>query len=352
MTGVFATSAPEYAACGLPVFPVDTRAKRPAVKGWQKAGPRATKAWAEKFPNADGVGLVMGQRTGLVEVDVDAVGDAPLARALERFGETPVTIRTASGKSKAWYRYSGEKRSIRVPGDMPVDVLGGGYTVAPPSYRADLGAAYHFLTGSLADLRDLPPITRGALSDNDNAPVAEAVADGTRNINLFMWCMTKARQCRDRDELIEAAITWARALPNPLDSSEVVKTAQSAWRYEQKGRNFVGLKRPQVTSRDEAMDDLKDESDAYFLLDLFYRYHSRRDEFAISPRSMSDAGDPPWHRTRIERARDVLVERGYLQVVERPDKARRRAGRYRLTDCAGIRAQSLYTPLSCSPAPA
>lgn len=350
--GVFAAVAPDYIASGLPVFPVDTRAKRPAVKGWQKASCRATAAWAEKFADADGVGLVMGQRTRLVEVDVDAVGDAPLAHALERFGETPITIRTASGKSKAWYRHNGEGRTIRVPGDLPVDLLGAGYTVAPPSYRPDLGAAYQFLTGGLDDIDKLPAIRAEALADPATAPVAELVSEGKRNDSLFLWCMTTARQCRDRDELIEAAVTWAKALPEPLERAEVEKTARSAWTYETKGRNFVGLKRPQVSGWDKAMDDLNGESDAFYLLSLFYRYHSRRDVFAIAPRAMSDASDPPWHRSRIARARDVLVERGYLQVVEQPDKARRRAGRYRLTDCAGIRAQSLYTFSPCSPAPA
>ena len=155
--GVFAQHAPVYAEAGLPTFPVDPRTKKPAVKNWQHSGMRATRAWLHKFGNADGLGLCMGPRTRLVEVDVDMAGNAPLAAAQDRFGETPVVIRTASGKHKLWYRYSGEHRHIRPLPGLPVDVLGGGFTVAPPSYRARPGLLLRLpygvagRPGSLAD---------------------------------------------------------------------------------------------------------------------------------------------------------------------------------------------------------
>ena len=92
---------------------MDTRAKRPEVRNWQRAGLNATRAWIKRFGDADGLGVVMGDRTRIVEIDVDIAGDAMLSAALQRFGDTPVTIRTASGKSKLWYRHSGEGRQIR-----------------------------------------------------------------------------------------------------------------------------------------------------------------------------------------------------------------------------------------------
>lgn len=86
----------------MATFPVDTRAKKPAVSNWQRAGLRATREWIDRYGDADGLGLCMGERTLMVEVDTDIAGDTALAAALERFGETPITIRTPSGKSKAW----------------------------------------------------------------------------------------------------------------------------------------------------------------------------------------------------------------------------------------------------------
>lgn len=128
------------------------------MRNWQRAGLKATLEWTTKFVDAEGLGIICGARSGITEVDIDLEGDAPLAAAIERFGETPIVIRTASGKSKLWYRHQGEGRLICVPGGLPIDVLGAGFTIAPPSYRPDLGAAYEFIAGGLADLGFLPPI--------------------------------------------------------------------------------------------------------------------------------------------------------------------------------------------------
>lgn len=83
------------------------------------------------------------------------------------------------------------------------------------------------------------------------------------------------------------------------------------------------------------MDELQDAPDAYFLLSVYRRYHENRAEFGIGPTAMSRAGNPPRQRSRNERARDVLLQRGFIAEVTAPDGRRRMAGRYRLTmpDC-------------------
>lgn len=346
--GAYATHAAEYAAAGLAVFPVDTRAKRPAVRNWQKATARASRAWAAKFPDCDGLGVLMGAPSRIVEVDVDMVGDAALGAALERFGETPITIRTASGKSKAWYRHNGERRLVRPITGLDVDVLGGGFTVAPPSWRDDLGAGYRFLTGGLADLDSLPTIRAGALETRVWA--AEGVMRGERNDRLYRWAMAEAHHCDDLAALEDACATWAGAMPDPLSAAEVAAVARSAWSYQCRGRNFIGVKKPQVTARDATMDKLQDAPDAFFLLSIFERYHRARADFAISPAAMSKAGNPPWHYTRIGRARDVLVERGFLVEVAAPERGRKRAGVYRLKIAESV--HNHFTPSSPSLEPA
>ena len=112
---VFALNACEYADRGLGAFPVDTRHKRPSVKGWQTATPLQARKWAKsaRLGSVDGLGIVMGKQSWVTEIDVDAVGEAWLAAAVQRFGETPISIITASGKSKLWYRHNGEGRMIR-----------------------------------------------------------------------------------------------------------------------------------------------------------------------------------------------------------------------------------------------
>lgn len=79
------------------------------------------------------------------------------------------------------------------------------------------------------------------------------------------------------------------------------------------------------------MDDLIDHPDAFLLLQLLERYHGKGIAFAIAPTAMSKNRNPPWDRSRIERARDILVERGYLEILSPPNARRRVAGRYRLT---------------------
>lgn len=328
---VFAQNACEYADRGLAAFPVDTRHKRPAVKGWQSATPQHARNWAKstRLGSNNGLGIVMGKQSCVTEIDVDAVGEAWLAAAVQRFGETPISIITASGKSKLWYRHNGEGRMIRPFEGLPIDVLGAGFTIAPPSWREDLGASYEFRTGSLSDIANLPTIPSEAL-ETTSFQVAEGVQAGQRNQSLWRWCMAQARHCDDAAALIDTAATWASAFPIPLSAGEIERCAKSAWKYESTGRNFLGLKKPQLSEGDFIMDTLIDHPEAFALYQFFQRWHGSRSSFAIAPTAMSAAGSPPWPRRRIERARDVLLERGYLEELAAPAKLERKSGLYRL----------------------
>lgn len=349
--GVYSQHASTYADAGLPAFPVDARGKKPAVKGWQDATPRRTRGWARqpRLATCDGLGIVMGKPSGITEVDVDAVGDAWIGQAVERFGDTPIIIRTASSKAKLWYRHNGEGRMIRPFEGQPIDILGGGFTIAPPSLRADLGASYAFQAGSLIDLDCLPTINAGALtgdfpSEAGNARVPEAVQTGSRNNALWQHCMTQARFCDDVEALIDVAVTWGSAFPEPLSPREAEQCARSAWGYEATGRNYLGRKKPQIHSEDVLMDMLIDQPEALVLYQMFRRWHRNRPHFAIAPRAMSEAGSPPWPRRRIACARDVLIERKLIEEVRSPSKEQRQAGLYRF--CAGLptSGHNHYTP--------
>lgn len=329
-TGVYGRHAPIFRDAGLPSFPVDMRHKRPAVRNWQRPSPGAVNSWLGKHGDADGLGVLMGVSTGITEIDVDVVGPASLAAAVERFGESPVVIETASGKSKLWYRHAGEGRNIRPIKGLDIDILGAGFTVAPPSRREDLGSAYRFVQGGLEDLARLPKLRPGSLETHQ----ASSVAVGYRNSSLWRWAMTEARRCDDVEALMDAAETWAAAMPAPLSLAEIRKAVASAWRYETSGRNFLGLKRPAISTEDKMQDELADAPEAFFLLSMFRRFHRNRGTFSIAPRAMSEAGSPPWHYTRIANARDVLLERGALLEVRKPVRGHR-SGLYRLAAYQG-----------------
>ncbi|WP_348767863.1 hypothetical protein, partial [uncultured Salinisphaera sp.] len=59
--GLFAEWQPEYAERGITVFPVDVDAKKPLVSNYGKAGVRASAKWAERFADANGLGIHMGR---------------------------------------------------------------------------------------------------------------------------------------------------------------------------------------------------------------------------------------------------------------------------------------------------
>lgn len=343
--GVYAQHAQAYADAGLPVFPVNTRDKRPAVRGWQGASAHQARRWAvnARLGESDGLGIVMGKPSGITEIDVDAVGDAWVSAALERFGDTPVVIHTASGKAKLWYRHNGEGRRVRPFNGQPIDVLGDGFTIAPPSWREDLSASYAFATGGLDDLQRLPTIRSGAL-DGSFVRAAQGVQQGERNASLWRYCMGQARSCDDLEALIDVALTWASAFPDPLSRAEAEQCARSAWQYESTGRNYLGLKKPQLNERDRVMDDLLHEyPEAYGFYEYLRRWHSSRPFFAIAPRAMSEAGSPAWPRRKIERARDVLLDRGYIIEIVPPRRGIS-AGRYRFPDQMPISAHNHNTP--------
>lgn len=345
MTAIFGHHAPVYADAGLPTFPVDTRAKKPRVKRWQETTLRHSRAWARspELGAADGLGLLMGKRSGIVEIDVDAVGTAWVGAALDHFGDTPVVIQTASRKHKLWYTHNREGRHIRPFNDWPIDVLGEGFSICPPSARDDLETAYRFLHGSLADLDGLPMIREGAF-DLRPTRAAEGVLPGMRNNAAWRYAMAMARHCDDVEQLFDDVVTWATAMPDPLPLSELEKCARSAWRYEATGRNFLGLRKPQFSLEDVLMDQLLDQPEAFVLYQMFRRWHGNRQHFAIAPRAMSEAGSPPWSRRRIAMARDVLIERKLIEEVRSPSKEKRQAGLYRLSDRLPTSGHNHYTP--------
>jgi hypothetical protein len=224
--GVFAEWQPVYAAHGIPTFPV-TAEKRPATKGYLRTGIRASTLLAQKFAQADALGFACGPRSKLALVDVDSKDERVLAAALSTYGDTPVISRTPSGYH-AWYRHNGERRSIRPLHDAPLDVLGGGYAVVPPSRVAKGG--YDFIQGGLDDLNRLP-IMRPPPAPARAAGTSEtpAIHLGHRNSALWKHCMRQAHHCDDFDALLDVAHTFNENCLPPLEEAEVVKTAKSAW---------------------------------------------------------------------------------------------------------------------------
>lgn len=307
--GVFAQWQPQYAALGLSTFPV--KGKLPAVRGYLRLNAQASAALVVRFADCPGLGLAL-QPAGLTVLDVDTPDEHVLADALSRHGPTPFVVRSGSGHFQAWYRHGGEGRSIRPDPYRPIDILGNGFVVAPPS-RGTHGP-YRIIEGTLEDLADLPVL--------QNAPVARTTPSdtagvGRRNDALWRHCMQAAHHCDDFATLLDVAQTQNEGVCPPLEDAEVVKTARSAWGYTVRGENWLGRGKRLVTTFDEIDGLLRTHPDAFILLTILRRHHDETAEFVVANAMAAAMPGGGWTRKRIAAARGYLEASGLLEEVRR-----------------------------------
>jgi hypothetical protein len=275
---------------------------------------------ASKFGDADGLGFACGKRSGITVLDVDSPDERRLADALNRYGPSPFIVRSGSGNYQAWYRHNGEGRQIRPDDALPLDILGGGYVVAPPS-RA-LKGNYSIIEGSLSCLADLPtlraqliaggPLT--ALQDNSR------IARGQRNQSLWRECMKRARQCLDLEQLMGFAMTANQTmLYEPLPDEEVLRIVASAWAKETSGDNMFGRSGRVIISAEQIDHLLTAFPDAFILLTLLRRHHWGRDFVCANAMAATMPGGG-WSRQRFAAARQKLEEIGEIRMVRPASK--------------------------------
>jgi len=220
---------------------------------------------ARKFLHSTGLGFVPGRRNRVTVLDIDSSDPAVLAQAQIHHGESPILVRTASGKYHQWHRWSGETgRFIRPWGPhLPIDILAGRLVVAPPSQTQN--GIYEFVRGGLDDL-DRLPVLRG-LDDrfyqNRNSgavdpagygwepaysPVSETSSsdwsrmrrgDG-RNNALFRQLAREAHGCDNLEDLLRRALELNSEFAEPMTEDRVMSTVQSVWKMTQEGRNRFG----------------------------------------------------------------------------------------------------------------
>ena len=221
----------DYAAHNIPTFPVGPD-KRPMVRHYSKFGLIGSTKIASKFADATAIGFMCGKRSGITVLDVDSKDERILADAVSRHGQTPIVARSGSGNFQAWYRHAGERRLIRPRPDVPIDILGAGFVVGPPSEVTK--GRYEFIQGSLDDLSILP-----TLIDAPALVPAEAPADwgsmrtgAGRNVALFRRTARGAHHCDDFDQLLDYAQTQNDQFGEPMPDTEVVKVAKSVWKMQ------------------------------------------------------------------------------------------------------------------------
>jgi Bifunctional DNA primase/polymerase, N-terminal/Primase C terminal 1 (PriCT-1) len=322
----FAQWQPIYAAHGLSTFPVriEVGDKKPMVKNYLRAGRHYSDRLAQQFPDAQAFGFALGDRTKITVLDCDSNDDRILCDAMTRHGKSPLIVRSGSGNFQAWYRHNGERRHIRPDPRLPVDILGGGFVVAPPS--RGIKSAYQIIEGSLDDLVSLPVLQNFVAPTN-----VELISTGRRNNSLWEHCMRQCRSCDDFGALLDVAETFnTQSLNPPLDASEVTKAARSAWQATERGENRFG----QIGAFLTVAETQSMVSDPYLLTLLAWlkAQNSPGSQFLIADGLAPLLG---WSLPQLRRCRKLLSALGWIRMVRPP--ARGCAALYRW----GARAQSV-----------
>jgi Bifunctional DNA primase/polymerase, N-terminal len=275
VSGVFAKWQPRYALRGIATLPVDADRKAPSVKKPERFGIPASTQLIRRFPKANALGFIAGQRNNITVLDIDTDDERVLADALIRHGHTPLIVRTASGKFHAYYRHNGERRRIRPFAGLPIDVIGGGLLVAPPS-KTQRGT-YEIIEGTLDDLDRLTPVRLcGPAIEREQVP------QGGRNNALYIRCMRQAHHCDSFDQLLDVARTEndQTNLP-PLDDTEVFKIARSAWGYTERGENRYG-KTGVWFSTEEVNSLIRTDPEKYLLKSFLRANNGPKSTFMIT----------------------------------------------------------------------
>ena len=235
----FAEFQPLYAARGVATFPVTVANdnKVPSIRGYMKTGLRGSAQLAMKFGDADSFGFVCGKYNRITVVDMDSTDPAIVGEGERLFGTSPLLWRTGGGKYAMAFRHNCEGRRIRCIPSLPIDLLGGGFVVAPGS--AGIKQRYELIRGSLADVDHLP-VAR--IPSEITAPPPRKIPDGKRHDALFRHCRSIVDRHADQDQFVAAAKTWNEAiLDPPVPPQDVVNTCYSVWKYRGGRKRMNGL---------------------------------------------------------------------------------------------------------------
>ena len=249
-----------------------------------------------KFPDAQAFGFQCGKRSRITLVDIDSPDERVVEDAIKIFGKSPALWRTGSGNFAMPFRWNGERRRIRPISDMPIDILGAGYAVAPPSLGRK--GKYRISRGKPSEP---PRSSQTSPSCKRNQP-GDKIPVGKRADVLFRFALDQALAVDDLDTLIDVVRTRNLDCEQPLSEVEVIKTASSAWGYEVRGENLVGRGGAMVITH-SVIDALIDYPDAWRLYGKLKR-HNWRDEFVLA----NGLGrEWRWGWGRFKAAREILV---------------------------------------------
>jgi len=239
-------------ACGNPSC--GSIGKHPISRGWQEQATTdevVIKQFWKQWPNAN-IGILTGERSGILLLDVDLKGDGPthLAELETTYGALPETVEslTGSGGRHVLFKYpTGRDIPNTARFYTGLDTRSnGGLFVAPGSLHKS-GRRYEWKIGHLPDDVPLAEAPEWLLKLMENKakvkaaqPIDDFIPDGERNSTLTSLAGSMRRRGMSH-EAIEAALMTEneqRCFP-PLDGNEVRTIAASVSRYPPGAEDFI-----------------------------------------------------------------------------------------------------------------
>ena len=259
-----------YAAAGIPVFPLHwikqdgncscrqgamctAKGKHPRIKNWNEEAStdeEKIRAWWGKTPSAN-IGIPMGEKSGLVTLDVDVRhgGHESLALLIEEFETLPDTITATTGGGGKHYifKYTEELALKNVVGFRDgLDVrTQGGMIVAAPSVHSS-GKEYAWDEGKspfdmvaaempawlVDEVRKVGTKITVKKKAADQSP-RKKISEGGRNNHLTSLAGALRRKGIGEDGILATLRAENRdRLDPPLDDETVVAIAKSVTRYQ------------------------------------------------------------------------------------------------------------------------
>jgi hypothetical protein len=248
------------------------------------------------------------RRNGITVLDVDSTDERILADAVNKHGHTPIVVRTGSGKFHGLYRHNNERRCLRAWDGLPIDLLGAGLAIAPPSVVAK--GQYQIIEGHLDDLDHLPimrELEDRLYASRASGPRPQKQGVG-RNNDLWRPAMREAHHVDDFEQLLDRVETLNQEFIEPMQQAEVNKIATSAWGITERGENRFGRHGVWFPT-DEAAELIESAPDEYLLLS-YLRANNHPDSTFMVANGLADTLG--WSRQRLAAARYSLIQRGYI----------------------------------------
>lgn len=289
--------------------------KTPLTRAW--AGPAMPLAQVLAPMHRTGSRAYGVRLDGLAVIDCDSADAALVADLEDRFGPSPVHVRTPRGMH-LYYRAAGPAPNLRGEG-LPVDVKTGGraYVVGPLSERRD-GGLYVPERGLLGldSLPTLRPVS-GPLAKPVTVPT------GQRHIALVKEAIRMVEYVDSAEELTANLCGLRDDLcgdPATLPDSELRAIAAWAWKCRLEGRLYRG-RDSEVRLNRLAIDALLAEAngpDALALLVTLLDKHGHipAKRFSLNYPAMMEAGLTNLSRRNFREARRTLEAVGLLRLAD------------------------------------